>query len=103
MSFEIELGLLDFNTSFGFWFGTAELLVLQSNVKELIDMMLDEKHESLREESEFYWKEIYYGTQKFERKEAQVWTSSILSFFAHALNSSPLISLDDNNNNNNTV
>ncbi|GMY19546.1 insulin-degrading enzyme-like 1, peroxisomal, partial [Fagus crenata] len=44
----------------------------QSNVNELIVMMLDEKHKNLREESEFYWKEIYDGTKKFDRKEAQV-------------------------------
>ncbi|GMY19416.1 insulin-degrading enzyme-like 1, peroxisomal [Fagus crenata] len=44
----------------------------QRNVNELIEMMLDEKHKNLREESEFYWKEIYDGTKKFDRKESQV-------------------------------
>ncbi|RVX09653.1 Insulin-degrading enzyme-like 1, peroxisomal [Vitis vinifera] len=43
----------------------------KSNVNALIDMKL-EKHKNLREESGFYWREIYDGTLKFDRREAEV-------------------------------
>lgn len=48
-----------------------ELLVMQNNVNTLIDMKL-EKYKNLREESGFYWREIYNGTLKFDRKESEV-------------------------------
>lgn len=47
---------------------------MQSNVNALIDMKL-EKYKNLREESRFYWREIYEGTVKFDRKEAEVWSN----------------------------
>ncbi|VFQ78513.1 unnamed protein product [Cuscuta campestris] len=43
----------------------------KSNVTALIDMKL-EKHKNLREESRFYWREIFDGTLKFERREQEV-------------------------------
>ncbi|KAG2687115.1 hypothetical protein I3843_09G037900 [Carya illinoinensis] len=43
----------------------------KNNVNALIDMKL-EKYKNLREESGFYWREIYYGTLKFDRKESEV-------------------------------
>ncbi|XP_021623125.1 insulin-degrading enzyme-like 1, peroxisomal isoform X2 [Manihot esculenta] len=43
----------------------------QKNANALIDMKL-EKHKNLREESRFYWQEIYYGTLKFDRKDCEV-------------------------------
>ena len=43
----------------------------KSNVTALIDMKL-EKHKNLREESRFYWREIFDGTLKFERREREV-------------------------------
>ncbi|XP_042485043.1 insulin-degrading enzyme-like 1, peroxisomal [Macadamia integrifolia] len=41
------------------------------NVNALIDMKL-EKHKNLREESAFYWREIFDGTLKFDRKESEI-------------------------------
>lgn len=46
-------------------------LDVQSNVDALIDMKL-EKHKNLREESGFYWPEVYDGTLKFDRRECEV-------------------------------
>lgn len=43
----------------------------KSNVSALIDMKL-EKHKNLREESGFYWREVYDGTLKFDRRECEV-------------------------------
>ncbi|KAJ7972217.1 insulin-degrading enzyme-like 1, peroxisomal [Quillaja saponaria] len=43
----------------------------KSNVNTLIDMKL-EKHKNLSEESAFYWREIYNGTLKFNRRESEV-------------------------------
>ncbi|KAJ9181087.1 hypothetical protein P3X46_009254 [Hevea brasiliensis] len=43
----------------------------KNNVNALIDMKL-EKHKNLREESGFYWREIYDGTLKFDRKDSEV-------------------------------
>ncbi|KAK1366199.1 insulin-degrading enzyme-like 1, peroxisomal [Heracleum sosnowskyi] len=43
----------------------------KSNVNALIDMKL-EKHKNLREESGFYWREVYDGTLKFDRRECEV-------------------------------
>ncbi|KAJ7976778.1 insulin-degrading enzyme-like 1, peroxisomal [Quillaja saponaria] len=43
----------------------------KSNVNTLIDMKL-ERHKNLREESAFYWREIYDGTLKFDRRESEV-------------------------------
>ncbi|XP_021283487.1 insulin-degrading enzyme-like 1, peroxisomal [Herrania umbratica] len=43
----------------------------KSNINALIDMKL-EKHKNLREESQFYWREISDGTLKFDRREAEV-------------------------------
>ncbi|XP_065857440.1 insulin-degrading enzyme-like 1, peroxisomal isoform X2 [Euphorbia lathyris] len=43
----------------------------KNNVNALIDMKL-EKHKNLREESGFYWREIYDGTLKFDRRECEV-------------------------------
>nr|GLL36596.1 insulin-degrading enzyme-like 1, peroxisomal [Ipomoea trifida] len=43
----------------------------KSNVTALIDMKL-EKHKNLREESRFYWREIFDGTLKFDRREHEV-------------------------------
>ncbi|XP_041024462.1 insulin-degrading enzyme-like 1, peroxisomal [Juglans microcarpa x Juglans regia] len=43
----------------------------KNNVNTLIDMKL-EKYKNLREESGFYWREIYNGTLKFDRKESEV-------------------------------
>ncbi|CAK9155607.1 unnamed protein product [Ilex paraguariensis] len=43
----------------------------KSNVTALIDMKL-EKHKNLREESSFYWHEIFDGTLKFDRRECEV-------------------------------
>lgn len=51
---------------------TAELGAVQKNANALIDMKL-EKHKNLREESRFYWQEIYDGTLKFDRKDCEVW------------------------------
>lgn len=45
--------------------------ISQSNVSALIDMKL-EKHKNLREESGFYWREIFDGTLKFDRIECEV-------------------------------
>ncbi|KAI4325648.1 hypothetical protein MLD38_031029 [Melastoma candidum] len=42
-----------------------------NNVNALIDMKL-EKHKNLREESQFYWREISDGTLKFDRRESEV-------------------------------
>jgi len=62
----------------------AKLHVMQSNVNALIDMKL-EKHKNLREESGFYWREIYDGTLKFDRRESEVYMNIFyLIFFAHA-------------------
>ncbi len=62
----------------------AKLHVMQSNVNALIDMKL-EKHKNLREESRFYWREIYDGTLKFDRRESEVYMNIFyLIFFAHA-------------------
>lgn len=47
------------------------MLSLQNNVNALIDMKL-EKHKNLREESGFFWREIFDGTLKFDRREAEV-------------------------------
>lgn len=44
----------------------------------LIDMKL-EKHKNLREESNFYWSEVFNGTLKFDRKEAEVFPSSFVN------------------------
>lgn len=43
----------------------------EKNVNALIDVKL-EKHKNLREESGFYWREIYDGTLKFDRRESEV-------------------------------
>uniref|UniRef100_A0A0D9X0K9 Peptidase M16 N-terminal domain-containing protein n=1 Tax=Leersia perrieri TaxID=77586 RepID=A0A0D9X0K9_9ORYZ len=43
----------------------------KSNVNALIDMKL-EKYKNIREESAFFWGEIFEGTLKFDRKEAEV-------------------------------
>lgn len=43
----------------------------KSNVNALIDMKL-EKHKNLREESGFFWREVYDGTLKFDRRECEV-------------------------------
>ncbi|WCJ33462.1 Insulin-degrading enzyme-like 2 [Euphorbia peplus] len=43
----------------------------KNNVNALIDVKL-EKHKNLREESGFYWREIYDGTLKFDRRECEV-------------------------------
>lgn len=43
----------------------------KSNVNALIDMKL-EKHKNLREESGFYWREVYDGTLKFGRRDCEV-------------------------------
>ncbi|CAH9134956.1 unnamed protein product [Cuscuta epithymum] len=43
----------------------------ESNVTALIKMKL-EKHKSLREESRVYWKEIFDGTLKFDRRDREV-------------------------------
>ncbi|KAI4300786.1 hypothetical protein L6164_034122 [Bauhinia variegata] len=43
----------------------------KSNVNTLIDMKL-ERHKNLREETAFYWREIYDGTLKFDRKDFEV-------------------------------
>ncbi|XP_034693359.1 insulin-degrading enzyme-like 1, peroxisomal isoform X1 [Vitis riparia] len=43
----------------------------KSNVNTLVDMKL-EKYKNLWEESGFYWQEIYDGTLKFDRTEAEV-------------------------------
>ena len=64
---------------------------MQSNVNALIDMKL-EKHKNLREECRFYWREISDGTLKFDRRESEVWTSSICSFFVEAPSSPTLVS-----------
>ncbi|KAI3864340.1 hypothetical protein MKX03_026913 [Papaver bracteatum] len=42
-----------------------------SNVNALIEMKL-EKHKNLREETSFYWGEIFYGTLKFDRREIEI-------------------------------
>ena len=46
-------------------------MTLQSNVNALIDMKL-EKFKNLREESSFYWQEIYDGTFMFDRIDSEV-------------------------------
>lgn len=43
----------------------------KSNVNALIDMKL-EKHKNLKEESGFYWREIFEGMLKFDRRESEV-------------------------------
>ncbi|KAI3984394.1 hypothetical protein MKX01_011348 [Papaver californicum] len=42
-----------------------------SNVNALIDMKL-EKHKNLSEETSFYWREIFDGTLKFDRREIEI-------------------------------
>ncbi|KAI3838120.1 hypothetical protein MKW98_009071 [Papaver atlanticum] len=42
-----------------------------SNVNALIEMKLG-KHKNLREETSFYWGEIFYGTLKFDRREIEI-------------------------------
>ncbi|XP_041998560.1 insulin-degrading enzyme-like 1, peroxisomal [Salvia splendens] len=43
----------------------------KSNVNALIEMKL-EKHKNLQEESTFYWREVFDGTFKFDRRECEV-------------------------------
>ncbi|KAI3905631.1 hypothetical protein MKX01_036540, partial [Papaver californicum] len=42
-----------------------------SNVNALIDVKL-EKHKNLSEETSFYWREIFDGTLKFDRREIEI-------------------------------
>ncbi|XP_026425305.1 insulin-degrading enzyme-like 1, peroxisomal [Papaver somniferum] len=42
-----------------------------SNVNALIDMKL-EKHKNLSEETSFFWREIFDGTLKFDRREIEI-------------------------------
>ncbi|XP_073016087.1 insulin-degrading enzyme-like 1, peroxisomal [Primulina eburnea] len=42
----------------------------KSNVNALVEMKL-EKHKNLQEESGFYWREIFDGTFKFDRRECE--------------------------------
>ncbi|KAI3838122.1 hypothetical protein MKW98_009073 [Papaver atlanticum] len=42
-----------------------------SNVNALIDMKL-EKHKNLNEETSFFWREIFDGTLKFDRREIEI-------------------------------
>ncbi|MCL7036080.1 hypothetical protein MKW94_027516 [Papaver nudicaule] len=42
-----------------------------SNVNALIDMKL-EKHKNLSEETSFYWREIFDGTLRFDRREIEI-------------------------------
>lgn len=43
----------------------------KNNVNALIDMKL-EKHKNLREESQFYWREIADGTLNFDRRDCEI-------------------------------
>lgn len=68
----------------------------KSNVNALIDMKL-EKHKNLREESWFYWKEIFDGTLKFDRIQLEVAAlrelaqNELLDFFnSYIKNGAPL-------------
>ncbi|KAI5682884.1 hypothetical protein M9H77_04112 [Catharanthus roseus] len=43
----------------------------KSNVSALVDLKL-EKHKNLQEESRFFWREVFDGTLKFDRREREV-------------------------------
>ncbi|KZV14444.1 zinc-metallopeptidase, peroxisomal [Dorcoceras hygrometricum] len=63
----------------------------KTNVNALIDMKL-EKHKNLQEESGFYWREIFDGTLKFDRRECeaaalkQLTQEDLIDFFNEYIN-----------------